>query len=206
MARPGLILIGAGGHARACIDVIEQAGVYAITGLVGTLDQVDTRHCGYPVLGTDDALGALAAAHPSALVAAGQIGSSALRRRLYQRAVELGYELPVVIAPGAYVSPHATLGAGSIVLHGAIVNAGAVVGRNCIINSRALVEHDALVGDHCHVATGAILNGAARLGDGGFVGSGSVVKQGVVMGNDCIIGMGLSVRHDLADGSRFSGK
>ena len=33
--RNKLILIGAGGHARSCIDVIEQEGKFKITGIVG---------------------------------------------------------------------------------------------------------------------------------------------------------------------------
>jgi len=42
-----IILIGAGGHARACIDVIELAGKYKIAGLV-TRDEADfNENIGY---------------------------------------------------------------------------------------------------------------------------------------------------------------
>jgi sugar O-acyltransferase (sialic acid O-acetyltransferase NeuD family) len=205
MSKPPLIVIGAGGHAQACIDVIEQLGTYKIVGLVGMPEEMNVTLLGYPVIGTDRDLPGLARDCQYAIIAVGHIHSPAPRIRLYQRATELGFQLPTIVAPDAYVSRHAVIGAGTIVMHGAIINAGARIGNNCIINSRALIEHDATVADHCHISTGAILNGAAKIGRGSFVGSGSVIKEGVSIGSDCIVGMGLAVRHDQAAAIRFTG-
>lgn len=203
MNKPSLILIGAGGHAHACIDVIEQHGQYQIAGLVGRLEEMHTQRLGYTVIATDDDLSQLAKAYQYALITVGQIRSPDNRVRLYQQATRLGFQLPVIIAPTAHVSRHATIGAGTIVMHGAIVNAGARVGNNCIINTRALVEHDATVEDYCHISTGAILNGDVYIGAGSFVGSGSIIKEGVSIGKGCVVGLGLSVRHNQADHARF---
>lgn len=205
MGKPGLILIGAGGHAHACIDVIEQHGQYQIAGLVGMPAEMHTPHLGYSVMATDVDLPELVKANHYALITVGQIQSPDNRMRLYRQATGLGFQLPVIIAPTAHVSRHATIGAGTIVMHGAIVNAGARVGNNCIINTRALIEHDATVEDHCHISTGAILNGGVYIGTGSFVGSGSVIKEGVALGKGCVVGMGLSVRHNQADHARFVG-
>jgi sugar O-acyltransferase (sialic acid O-acetyltransferase NeuD family) len=205
MNKPSLILIGAGGHAHACIEVIEQHGEFRIAGLVGAPEEVHTRHLGYIVVARDSDLPELAKVHEHAFIAVGQMQSAANRMRLYQKAAECGFQLPVIIAPTAHVSRHAVVGAGSIVMHGAIVNAGAKIGNNCIINTLALVEHDATVEDHCHISTGAILNGNVRIGAGTFVGSGSIIKEGVALGKDCVVGMGLAVRHNLADSTRFLG-
>lgn len=205
MSKPGLVLIGAGGHARACIEVIEQHSQFLIAGLVGTPEELHTRHLGYAVVATDRDLPELAKVHQFALIAVGHIKSAANRMRLYREAAACGFRLPSIVAPTAHVSRHAMLGAGSIVMHGAIVNAGAKVGENCIVNSRALVEHDARVEDHCHISTGAILNGNTLLGAGSFVGSGCIIKEGVKLGKACVVGMGLTVRHDLPDGASFLG-
>jgi len=205
MSKPSLILIGAGGHARACIEVIEQHGQYQIAGLVGMRGEMHTRHLGCSVIATDSDLLELVKAHQYAFVTVGQIQSPDNRMRLYQQATELGFQLPVIIAPTAHVSRHATIGAGSIVMHGAVVNAGAKVGLNCIINTCAVLEHDATVADHCHISTGAILNGNVYVGAGSFVGSGSVIKEGVSIGKRCLVGMGLSVRHGQMDHARFVG-
>ena len=33
--KKSILLLGAGGHARSCIDVIEEQGQYQIAGLIG---------------------------------------------------------------------------------------------------------------------------------------------------------------------------
>ena len=205
MNKTSLILIGAGGHAHSCIDVIEQQGQYQIVGLVGMRDETNTLHNGYAVIATDKDLPKLVKDYHYALITVGQIQTPDHRIRLFQLATELGFQLPVIIPPGSYVSPHATIGAGTIVMHGAIVNAGARVGCNCIINTRALVEHDATVADHCHISTGAIVNGDANIGTGSFIGSGSVVKEGITIGQRSVVGAGLAVRHNQPEFARFIG-
>ena len=205
MSKPSVILIGAGGHAHACIDVIEQHGEYQIAGLVGMQEEMNAQHLGYAVVATDAELPRLAKNYRYALISVGQVRSPDTRIRLYQKAVDLGLTLPNIIAPTAHVSDHATIDAGTIVMHGAIVNAGARVGKNCIINTRALVEHDAVVEDHCHISTGAILNGSVYIGTGSFVGSGCVIKDGITLGKSCLVGIGLCVRHNQADLTRFVG-
>lgn len=205
MSKPSLILLGAGGHAHACIDVIEQHGVYQIAGLIGMPDEMRDHHLGYAVIGTDADLPELAKTIPYALITLGQIRTSAHRTRLYQQVVALGFQLPTILAPSACVSRYATIGAGTIVMHGAIVNAGASVGENCIINTRALLEHDSTVAEHCHISTGAIINGNTTIGSGCFVGSGSIIRESVSIGQNCLIGMGLAVRHNLPNSAKFAG-
>lgn len=200
MSGRSLLLIGAGGHAAACIDVIEQHGVFAIAGLIGAADEIGNVVLGYPVLGADAELPVLAAKFGCALVVIGQIKTPEPRIRMFTQLTRLGCELPTIVSPRAYVSRHATLGAGTIVMHGATVNARVSVGDNCILNTHSVIEHDARVADHCHVATGAIVNGAASIGTGTFVGSQSCVRQGIKLGSHCVVGMGERVLADCADG------
>jgi sugar O-acyltransferase (sialic acid O-acetyltransferase NeuD family) len=205
MKRSELIIIGAGGHARSCIDTIEQEGKYKIGGLVGLSQEVGSSQFGYEVLATDSELDKLAKKFQFALVALGQIHSPEPRVRLYEKLIAAGFVLPPIIASSAYVSPHAKIGAGTIVMHGAILNAGVVIGKNCIINTRALLEHDSQVSDHCHISTGAILNGDTSVGTRSFIGSGSVIKEGVSIGTGSLVGMGLVLRHNLDEKSKYLG-
>ncbi|MDD5029129.1 MAG: acetyltransferase [Rhodoferax sp.] len=206
MTQPGLILIGAGGHAHACIDVIEQHGIYQIAGLVGLPSELHAKHLGYEVIGTDSDLPQLVKTCPFALITLGQIQTPEHRLRLYQLTCQFGFEMPAIISPSAFVSRHAALGAGTVVMHGAVVNAGVSIGNNCIINSQALIEHDVTVADHCHISTGAILNGNVDVGSGCFVGSGSVIKEGIHIGARSVVGMSLAVRHDLPEQCRYTGQ
>lgn len=202
MTKPGILLIGAGGHARSCIDVIEQHGVYQIVGLIDA-QKIGDSILGYSILGNDDDLVGLAKNHKFALVTIGQIHSSELRIRLYEKAVTTGFQFPTIVSPTAYVSCHAKVGRGTIVMHGAVINAAANVGQNCIINSRSLIEHDATVGDHCHISTGVVLNGGVSIGQGSFIGSGSVIKDRIKIGIECVVGMGQVVHESLADSTQM---
>jgi sugar O-acyltransferase (sialic acid O-acetyltransferase NeuD family) len=201
--RASILLIGAGGHARACIDVVEQEDRWAIAGLVGLQQEVGMSVLGYRVLGSDADLPVILRDVAAALVTVGQIKSSLKRIQLFEALVAGGCEMPVVVSPRAYVSRHARVGAGTIIMHGAVVNAAAEVGRNCIINSQALVEHDAMIGDHCHIATGAAVNSGVFVGTGSFIGSGSTVRQQAVIGEHCVIGMGQRVLADCVPGSQL---
>jgi sugar O-acyltransferase (sialic acid O-acetyltransferase NeuD family) len=201
-----ILLVGAGGHARACIDVIESGGQFEIGGLVGLPEQAGGSVLGYPVVGTDGDLRSLYGEFSYALVTVGQIKSPDLRIALYTRLREIGYGLPRIVSPHAHVSRHAEIAEGTIVMHGAIVNAAAAVGCNCILNSQSLVEHDCVVGNHCHIATTAALNSGVRIGDGTFVGSHSSVRQGTRIGERCVIGMGQRVLADCAPGAWLPGK
>ena len=196
-----IILIGAGGHAVSCIDVIESDSRFRIAGLVGTDKELHQHLCGYEVIATDRDLQSLARDYRFALIAVCQIKSAEGRRNLYSKALEAGFELPTIVSPYAYVSSHASIGQGSIIMHGAMLNADSRIGANCIINSHALVEHGAQVGDHCHISTGVILNGDVRIGTGSFLGSGTLIREGISIGSDCVVGMRSVVRRDLLDGT-----
>lgn len=205
MSRPSILLVGAGGHARACIDVIEQEGRFAIIGAVGQAHEVGGSLLGYPVIGTDADLPTLLRETACALVTVGQIKTPEPRIRLFEILERSGCDLPVIVSPRAHVSSHATVGAGSIVMHGAVVNAGATVGRNCIVNSQSLIEHDTTIGDHCHVSTAAAINSGVRVGAGSFIGSGSCVRQELTIGERCVIGMGQRILADCEPGASVPG-
>ena len=194
-----IILIGAGGHARACIDVIEQEGQFRIAGFVEKDESTATNSIGYPVIGLDNDLEQLRSIYRYALVTVGQIKSPETRIKIYKMLNALEYQLPVVISPSAYMSKHAEIDEGTIIMHGAIVNASVRIGANCIINTKALIEHDAKIGDHCHIATGAIVNGDVEVGEETFIGSGVVTKQTVSIGKRCILGAGCVIKKDVPD-------
>jgi len=178
MKKPLILLVGAGGHCRSCIDVVEQDGRYQIAGVVdrpGADSPADVL--GYPILGNDDDLGRLHAEIGFALVTVGQMRCADVRVGIYKRLKALGYLLPVIRSPVSYLARSAEVGEGTVVMHGVTVNAAARVGCNCILNSHCLIEHDAMVEDHCHISTGALVNGQAHVGAGSFIGSGAVVVQ-----------------------------
>ena len=201
--KASILLIGGGGHCRACVDVLEQEGRFQIAGIVERNGGPREAVLGYPVLGADEDLAQLKEKYEFVLVTVGQIKSAIPRKLLYEKLITLGFQLPVILSPRSYVSPHARVGSGTIVMHDVLVNAGAHVGENCILNSKSLIEHDAVIGDHCHISTGSILNGEAQIGHESFVGSGAVVREGVRIGARSLIAGGARVMGDLAENSNY---
>ena len=197
MIKQDIVLIGAGGHALSCIDVIEQAKNFKIAGLVGLKEEIGTVINGYKVIGSDSDLPQIVKDYKFALITVGQIRNADLRIKLFTEAIKVGFELPTITSPFSYISPSAQINKGTIVLHGAIINAGVKIGINCIINSCVLIEHGTEVSDHCHVSTGAILNGDTHIGARSFIGSGAILKQGISIGTDCKVGMGQLVTKNL---------
>jgi sugar O-acyltransferase (sialic acid O-acetyltransferase NeuD family) len=195
-----ILLIGAGGHARSCIDVLEEENQFEIAGLIEKGESIFNESLGYPVIGTDDDLKVLRQQYKNALITVGQIKSPKIRIKLYQLLKELDFTLPVIVSSQAYVSKHAQIGEGSIIMHGVIINANAKIGNNCIINNRALIEHDAIIGNHSHIATGAIVNGGVSVGSESFIGSGVVTKQYISIGNNCSVGAGVTLKSDVKSG------
>jgi sugar O-acyltransferase (sialic acid O-acetyltransferase NeuD family) len=172
-----LLLIGGGGHCKSCIDVIEQQGIYAIAGIIDRPSESGKKIMGYKVIGTDDDLSRLRNEFDYAFVTVGQIRNADVKIRLYSLLKKLDFHIPFIVSPLAYVSKHAKISQGTIVMHHALVNAGAIVGENCIINTKALIEHDAVVEDCCHISTGGIINGGVTVKKNSFVGSNTSTKQ-----------------------------
>ena len=193
-----LILIGGGGHCKSCIDVIEQEGKYQIAGIMDLPEKLHEKILGYEIIATDEDIPLLAKEYSSFLITIGQIRSANKRILLFNQLRELGARLPAVFSPLSYVSRHATVAKGTIVMPHALVNAGAKVGANCIINTKALIEHDAVVEDHCHIATGAIVNGGSKIKSGAFFGSNAVTRGYVTVGEKSFINCGAKVECDLS--------
>ncbi len=172
-----ILLVGGGGHCKSVIDVIEQEGKYEIAGIVDKKELIGKKVLGYSIIGCDDDLVVLFEKYRYAIVTVGQIQSNTIRVKLFNNLKKIGYKLPFIISPLAYVSSYANIEEGSIVMHHVLVNANAKIGYNCIINTKALIEHDVIIESHCHISTAAIINGGTKIKEGTFFGSNAVSRE-----------------------------
>ena len=195
----GVVVIGAGGHAKVCIELLR-AGGRKVAGVVGP-DAAPVL--GAPVLGGDDDLPHL---HGEGLREAFvAVGDNARRVALGRAAQAAGFTLVNAVSPQAVVSPSATLGEGVAVMAGAVVNADARIGDFAVINTRASVDHDSVVEEGAHLAPGATLAGGVRVGAGALVGVNAAVIQAVSIGAGAFVGAGAAVVADVAAGATVIG-
>ena len=192
-----IILVGGGGHCISCIDVIEQTGLYQIIGILDLPEKLGDKVLNYQIIGTENELERFLPDCTDYLITVGQIKSSALREKLFQKIKMAGGNLPAIISPIAHVSRYANIEEGTIVMHHALINAGATVGKGCIINTKALIEHEAVVGSFCHISTASIVNGQAKIGDRCFIGSNTVVANNTNIVANVVIAAGSQVLRDI---------
>lgn len=200
-----IILIGGGGHCRACIDVLEAEGRYKVAGIADIKEKKGTSVLGYKIFASDENLPDLVKEYRSFLVTIGQIKSGARRAGLFETLKGLGASFPVVVSPLAYVSKYADIAEGTIVMHRAFVNAAAKIGRNCIINTGAIIEHDAVIEDNCHIATGSVVNGGSYIGEGTLTGSNSVINNNLTIARGTVIGSGAVVAKSIESSGTYVG-
>ena len=174
-----IVLIGGGGHCHSVIDVIEQTNKYEIIGIVDTKENIGKKILNYEIIACDDDLETIFKTCKNALITIGQIKTSDLRIKLFEKLKNIGFNLPVIISPIAYVSKHSSISEGTVIMHHALVNANVKIGKNCIINSKALIEHDCTVGNNCHISTASVLNGGVIVKENSFFGSNATSKQSI---------------------------
>ncbi len=177
MKKKPLILIGAGGHAKSCIDIIENQNKYHIFGIIDKSNK--KNFMGYKVLGNDKKLEFYSKKIKDIVIAIGQIKNFEKRFEIFKKCKTLGFRLPIIKSKNSYISKNVIIGEGTLIFHNVIINSQAKIGKNCIINTRSLIEHDVEIGNNCHISTGSILNGSAKVGDNSFIGSGTVVSHSV---------------------------
>jgi sugar O-acyltransferase (sialic acid O-acetyltransferase NeuD family) len=220
------VVFGAGGHARAVVDVLERCGekVVAVVGDTGRsswhVDVLPDDETGLERVAAEGlravvaigaasarmaALGRIAGLERSTESTAQSTGEASRSTGNAARSMGGTVAAPPVIAATATVARDAELGPGTVVLEHAHVGPASRVGAGVIVNTSAVVEHDCTIGDGVHVAPGAIVLGGASVGARTLIGSGARVLPQVVVGADVTIGAGAVVAAPVQDGRTVVG-
>lgn len=200
-----IILIGGGGHCKACIDVIEKEDRFKIAGIVDIKRSLHKKVLEYEVTASDEDLPDLVKKRAYFLITIGQIKRADNRLEKFKYLKSLGTQFPVVISPLAYVSKYAHVSEGTVIMHKAFINANVNIGKNCIINTGAIVEHGSSIGNHCHISTGSIINGECSIGKCTFIGSNSVIANNISIADNVVISAGSSVIKSIDVSGTYAG-
>ncbi len=174
-----IVLIGGGGHCHSVIDVIEQENKYEIIGIVDIKENIGKKVLDYEIIACDDDLEIIFQTCKNAVITVGHIESNKIRVKIYNNLKQIGFNLPTIISPLAYVSKHSFIDEGTIIMHQALINTNVKIGKNCIINTKALIEHDCVIGDNCHISTASVINGGVTVKENSFFGSNATSKQSI---------------------------
>jgi sugar O-acyltransferase (sialic acid O-acetyltransferase NeuD family) len=191
--KPNLVLIGGGGHCGSVIDIIENGNEFNILGILDS-NIIENNILGYNILGGDDLIPELVNENTYFLITVGQIKSYSIRKKISKILIENNAKLATVISSLAYVSKHASIEEGTVIMNHAVVNAKSKIGKNCIINTMSNIEHGVLIGDFCHISTCAVVNGESVIGNGTFIGSNSTISNNISIKENSIINAGKFIK------------
>ena len=147
------VLIGAGGHGKAILDILKYSENFAVRGI----EFLDDNKCfgesvmGYSISGK---IRDCADMEGAEFIIA--IGNNKVRRAIAEK-YDLNYI--AVIHPSAVIGENVKIGRGSVIMDGAIIKADSVIGEHCIINTGATIDHECKIGDFVHVGPGVLCGG-----------------------------------------------
>lgn len=192
-----VVIIGAGGHGREVLDIIEALNADSPTfRFVGFVDD-GPQHMERLVARAAPLLSGLEDPHCAGAWYVVGIGDPAVRQRLSGRAEAHGLRAVSFRHPSACFGSANAVGEGFVAAAQVSVTTNVGIGRHVHLNVGSTVAHDCTLGDFVTVNPGANISGEVSLGDGVTVGTGAAIIQGVTVGAGTIVGAGSVVTSDL---------
>mgnify|MGYP005845312065 FL=1 len=187
-----VVILGASGHARVCLEILEAQG-HRVIGFYDDDPQLTglSLH-GYPILGKiDDLLQELLTMEHDIIIA---IGNNDDRKNIVNLLInKLNRDFINAIHPSAIISKRVKIGAGNFIAAGVIINTGTIIGNYVIINTGATIDHDNIIDNYAQISPGCNLAGNVTVEEGAFIGTGAIVIPGKTIGAHAIIGAGAVV-------------
>lgn len=121
------------------------------------------------------------------------IGNNKLREDIYSKAKALGYSFPNIICSSAYISPHAQIGCGCVLLNNVVVQNGGRVGDGVLLNPGVEVHNDAFVDDYALIYTNSVVRALAHVGKRVRIGSNVSISNNVNVADDSDIPNGTTL-------------
>lgn len=190
-----LVIVGAGGHALSVADAALSAG-WTIAGFfspkgvgpASTLGPIFSKLEEEHVLGNALALG---------------IGANYTRESVFHEITKSfqDAEFASIVHKSAWISPHATLQPGAVILACGVVGPGSTVGRGALLNTGASLDHESSLGHYASLGPGARTGGAVSIGERTMVGMHVTILQGTHLGNDVVVGAQSLVNSDVESNS-----
>lgn len=198
--KKNILIIGASGHAKVIIDILERLNQYNIIGLVDTYKSKTERLFNYNILGTEHDIPQLIKKHNvfGGIIA---IGDNYTRMKLAKAINDqhTNFKFITAIHPQAIIGKNVQIDEGTCVMAGAIINADACIGKHCIINTKSSVGHDCLIKCYNSIAPGATLGGNVHIDKCSSVSINATVIENISIGKHTVIGAAALVNKNIGN-------
>lgn len=188
-----LVIIGAGGHAKQCFEILCQGNKFNMVGFVD--DDPKSKLYDLPYYGGITVLKVLKERGlMNVILGIGFNGNLKKRDKMFLDLVNLEFNIPTIIHKDSSVSEYAGISPISVqIMANSTLGPDVVLEDNVIVNSGAIVSHDCKIGQSSHITPGAILGGNVIIGKRCTIGMGSTLYLGIKIGDDNTIRNGEAI-------------
>jgi UDP-perosamine 4-acetyltransferase len=191
-----LVIIGSGGHACCMLDIARLAGFITIGFIDRTRSEGDLVNK-LPILGGDELLFDEAFINEHRIAVG--IGNPAVRRRYGELLLKKQADCPAIVNPSSFISPHASLGCGVLLMGMNAVNHGARLDDFVALDWQVTIGHGAHLGRAVFAGPGSRVAGDVTCGEEAYLGLGCQVIEKVNIGRGSLIGAGSTVTRDIPE-------
>jgi sugar O-acyltransferase (sialic acid O-acetyltransferase NeuD family) len=135
------------------------------------------------------------------LVATGFAGVNRVRREIFERCRESGYDFVRYVSSHAFVMNDHPVGANTFVFEANVIQPFVTIGDNVVVWSGNHIGHHSTIEDHCFIASHAVVSGNVTIRESCFIGVNATIRDGVTLGPRCVVGAGALVLGDLEEGT-----
>jgi len=198
MRKEKTVLIGAGGHTRSLLSIID-FNQFDITGIY---DDSFSPHRN-EMIGSIPVCGIIRDIPKDAqiIIASGNLKTKhSLFKSFESRLTNFNF-----FHSTAIIEQQVKIGIRNQFFAGSIVNVYAEIGNDNIINSGAIIEHEAIIGNNNHISVGTVLCGRTKIGNHCFIGASAVIIDGVELADNIIIGANSVVINNIQEPGTYVG-
>lgn len=164
-----LLILGAGGHGQVVKEVAEAMKDDIGQPLYDQIDFLDDEN--ETAIGRLEEVALYLRDYDEAFVG---IGNNQLRKQYMDVLEDLGFSIPILIHPSAYVSNSAVIEKGVVIEPKVIVNANTQISKGTIVSVGAIVDHNTQIGPYSHINAGAICKAGSLIPEESKLDAGEV--------------------------------
>ncbi len=201
-----IIIIGAGGHSKVIVDIIQNEQKYEIVGFIDNNLPIGHKVLDYQVLGKEEEINNLIKKQEifGGVIA---IGDNFIRSNAEKKIKHYCSEFKFIncIHPKSNIAFNVVMGEGNVVMAGATINTSTKIGDHCIFNTNCSIDHDNSIANFSSIAPNGVTGGNVKVGEFSAIGIGATIKHNVSIGYNCIIGASSLVNKDTKSDSVYYG-
>lgn len=195
-----IVVIGASGHAKVIIDIIEKEGKYEVLGLIDSYKEKGRKTFGYAMLGTEKILPQLIEDENlyGGILA---IGDNFVRKELFYKIHEIQPDFKYInaIHPQAIIGAKVKIGKGVVIMPGVIVNTLSKIDDFCILNTKSTLDHECKMRKFSSLGPGTNVGGNVGIGECTAISLGAKVIENINIGKHTVVGAGSLVIRNVGD-------